>query len=131
MRRLKAFSAVTLALLAMSTGATDLLEVWQAASLHDPDVAISQAARRAGEARRAQSSALWHPSVRLDGGVAVMSADSEMTGANFSTPGLGQSNGVALNTSVNKGTSTSLTIVARQSLINREISAGPPAGNCG
>ena len=121
--KLKAFSAVTWALIAMSAGATDLLEVWQAASAHDPDVAISLAARQAGLARRAQSSALWRPSVRVEGGVAAMSANSETAGANFSAPGLGQSNGVAFNTSINNGTSTNLALSARLPLINVELSA--------
>lgn len=121
--KLKAFSAVTWALIAMSAGATDLLEVWQAASAHDPDVAISLAARQAGLARRAQSQALWRPSVRVEGGVAAMSANSETAGANFSAPGSAQSNGVAFNTSINNGTSTNLALSARLPLINVELSA--------
>ena len=123
MKALKAISAITLALMALSAGATDLLEVWQAASTHDPEVAISQAARAAGAARRSQSSALWRPAVRVDGGVALMNANSETAGAHFSAPGLGQSNGVGFNTSVNHGTSTNFTFSARQPLFNRELSA--------
>ena len=123
MMQLKAISVAALALVAMSVHATDLLEVWQAASTHDPEVAISQAARAAGEARRSQSSALWRPSVRVEGGVAMMNANSETAGAHFSAPGLGQSNGVGFNTSVNNGTSTNLTFSARQPLFNRELSA--------
>ncbi len=123
MRKLSAFSAVTLALTAMSAGATDLLEAWQAASAHDPEVAISQAARAAGAARRLQSSALWRPSVRVEGGVALMGANSETAGAHFSAPGLAASNGVAFNTSVKNGTSTNFTFSARKPLFNRELSA--------
>ncbi len=121
--KLKAISVAILALVALSAGATDLLEVWQAASAHDPEVAISQAARQAGVARREQSSALWRPMVQIEGGVGAMNSHSETTGANFSAPGLGQSNGVGFNTSVNHGTSTSLSLSARQPLINRERSA--------
>ncbi len=123
MKKFKAVSAAVLTLLAMSAGATDLIEVWQAASVHDPEVAISQAARAAGEARRSQSSSLWRPSVRVEGGVALMNANSETAGAHFSAPGLGQSNGVGFNTSVNNGTSTNVTFSARQPLFNRELSA--------
>jgi outer membrane protein len=123
MKKLKPFFGATLVAMALSAGATDLLEVWGAARAHDPDAAIAFAARQAGEARRTQSSALWRPSVRFDGGAAVMSADSQMTGANFSTLGFGQSNGVAFNTSIHGGTSTNLTIAARQPLLSRERSA--------
>jgi outer membrane protein len=123
MKKFKAVSAAVLTLLAMSAGATDLMEVWQAASTHDPDVAISQAARQAGVARREQSSALWRPSVRMEGGVALMNASSDTAGAHFSAPGMAASNGVAFNTSVNNGTSTNLTFSARQPLLNRELSA--------
>jgi outer membrane protein len=59
----------------------------------------------------------------VDGGVALMSASSDTAGAHFSAPGLGQSDGVGFNTSVNNGTSTSLTFSARQPLLNRELSA--------
>ena len=123
MLKLKAISVAALALVALSAGATDLLEVWQAASAHDPEVAISQAARAAGQARRSQSSALWRPSVRVDGGVALMNANSETAGAHFAAPVLGQSNGVGFNTSVNNGTSSNFVFSARQPLFNRELSA--------
>ncbi len=121
--KLKAFSFTALALIALSAGATDLLEVWQAASSHDPEVAIAQAARQAGAARREQSAALWRPMLQLEGGVGAMNARSETAGANFSAPGLGQSNGVGFNTSINHGSSSNLGLSARQPLFNRERSA--------
>ncbi len=123
MKLLKTACAIAAALTALSAGATDLLEVWRAASTHDPEVAIAQSARQAGQARRGQAVALWRPGVRLDAGVAAMSADSETSGANFSAPGMSASNGVAFNTSVNRGTSTNLTLSARQPLFGPERSA--------
>ena len=107
----------------LAARATDLLDVWHAASTHDPDVAISQAARGAGEARRAQASALWRPTVTLSGNAARMSANTGTTGANFSAPAFGQSNGVAFNTSINDGNASGWTLEARQPLISRERQA--------
>ena len=123
MMKLKTISVAVWALVALSAQATDLMDVWRAANVHDPEVAISKAARQAGEAKRGQSSSLWRPSVRVDGAVSLTSATSETAGAHFSAPGLGQSNGVGFDTSVNGGTSTNLTISARQPLINRVLSA--------
>ncbi|MEO6973614.1 MAG: TolC family outer membrane protein [Rhodoferax sp.] len=127
MKRFNALAAVALGIVMAGAPpaalATDLLEVWHAASTHDPDVAVSQATRDAGDARRAQASALWRPTVTLSGNAARMSADSRTTGANFSTPAFGQSNGVDFNTSINNGNASGWTLEARQPLISRERQA--------
>ncbi|TAM51045.1 MAG: transporter [Burkholderiaceae bacterium] len=127
MRRFNALATAALGIVMagapLAALATDLLDVWHAASTHDPDVAVSQAVRDAGDARRAQASALWRPTVTLTGNVARMSADSRTTGANFSTPAFGQSNGVDFNTSINDGNASGWTLEARQPLISRERQA--------
>ncbi len=127
MKRFNALAAaafgVAMAGAPLAAQATDLLDVWHAASTHDPDVAVSQAAREAGDARRAQASALWRPTVTLTGNAGLMSADSRTTGANFSAPGFGTSNGVAFNTSINDGNASGWTLEARQPLISRERQA--------
>lgn len=110
-------------LLANAAQATDLLEVWRAASQHDPVAAIAQAERLSGDARRAQASALWRPTVGITGAAGVMSADTRMTGAQFSAPGFGESTGVGFGTSVRGGTSTRLAVQARQPLWNPERTA--------
>ncbi|MBC7468469.1 MAG: TolC family protein [Ramlibacter sp.] len=106
-----------------SAQATDLMQAWQAAREHDPDAAIALAARQAGETRRAQAAALWRPTVVLNATIGAMNADTAMTGARFSAPGLAQSDGVNFATSVHGGTSTRWGVSARQPLINGDKQA--------
>ncbi len=103
--------------------AMDLMEAWQATRQHDPQAAVSQAARQAGETRRTQAASLWRPGVMLSASAGRMTGETEMTGAHFSAPGLGQSDGVGFATSVNNGTSTRWTLSARQPLFNLERKA--------
>ncbi len=119
----KRFAVAALALAAFSAQATDLMQAWQAAREHDPDAAIALAARQAGETRRAQAAALWRPTVALSATVGAMNADTAMTGARFSAPGLGQSDGVNFATSISGGTSTRWGISARQPLISGDKQA--------
>lgn len=116
-------AAATLALCALSAQATDLMQAWQAARQHDPQAAAADAARAAGETRRAQAASLWRPNVVLSGSAGRMSADSATSGAQFAAPGFGQSNGVSFDTSVNNGTSARWALTARQPLYNPERSA--------
>ena len=121
MRRFLIRPLATAALLLVNAAqATDLLDVWRAASQHDPVAAIAQAERLGGDARRAQARALWRPAVVLSGTAGVMSNDTRMTGAQFSAPGFGESTGVGFGTSVHGGSSTRLTLQARQPLWNPE-----------
>ncbi|NDP61207.1 TolC family outer membrane protein [Polaromonas sp.] len=116
-------AAAALALCAVSAQATDLMQAWQAARQHDPQAAVADAARAAGETRRAQAASLWRPNVALSGGAGRMSANSATSGAQFAAPGFGQSSGVSFDTSVNNGSSTRWSVTARQPLYNPERSA--------
>lgn len=124
---MRAFShrlaAGALALAALSAQATDLVQAWRAAREHDPDAAVALAARQAGETRRAQAAALWRPTLALNATVGAMNADTATTGARFSAPGFGQSDGVNFATSVHGGTSTRWGVSARQPLIDGEKQA--------
>jgi outer membrane protein len=102
----------------LSAHAMDLMEAWQATLQHDPQVAISQASRQAGDARRTQASALWRPTVTLSATAGAMNAETATTGAHFSAPGLGSSDGVGFATSVDQGNSTRWSLSASQPLIN-------------
>lgn len=123
MKPCRPLAAAALALYAFSAQATDLVQAWQAARQHDPQAAVADAARAAGETRRAQAASLWRPAVVLGGTAGRMSAENAMEGAQFSAPGFGQSNGVSFGTSVNQGTSTRWALSARQPLYNTERSA--------
>ena len=81
-------AAAVLSLAALNAGATDLLQVWQAARQHDPQGAVLEAGRAAGAARREQAAALWRPNVGLSASAGWSSADSRMKGAQFSMPGM-------------------------------------------
>ena len=122
------FARNTLALAVLSLSglavqAADLMAMWRAAARHDPQAAIAEAERLTGDARRAQAKALWRPSVMLNAGAGVASSDTRMSGAQFSAPGFGQSEGVAFGTSVHAGASTRWGVQARQSLWNPERTA--------
>lgn len=118
-------SAVLMASLVFfsSAGAADLLQAWQAARQSDPEFAASQSARLAGEARRKQADALWRPSVQLSAVAGRGTSETEASGARFSAPGFGQSDGVAFDTSVTNGSMHRWTVSARQPLISRERQA--------
>ena len=121
--KLRQMTVGALIISAFPAQAMDLMEAWQATRQHDPQSAVSQAARQAGETRRTQAASLWRPGVMLSASAGRMTGETEMTGAHFSAPGLGQSDGVGFATSVNNGTSTRWTLSARQPLFNLERKA--------
>jgi len=120
---LRQITAGALIISAFPAQAMDLMEAWQATRQHDPQSAVSQAARQAGETRRTQAVSLWRPAVMLSASAGRMTGETEMTGAHFSAPGLGESDGVGFATSINNGTSTRWTLSARQPLFNLERKA--------
>lgn len=123
MKQRNLLASAALALCVLSAGATDLMQVWQAASQHDPQAAVLQAGRSAGAARREQGEALWRPQVGLTASAGWSSAQSRMNGAQFSAPGMAASTGVSFGTSVNGGTATRWALSARQPLVNAERQA--------
>lgn len=118
-----ALSAAWLAAMAVPAAATDLIDAWRAAQQHDLDYAASRAAQQAGAAKRSQASALWRPTVMLSGTAGVAGSDTAATGAQFSAPGFGTSEGVAFNTSVNHGTLGRWALSASLPLFSRERDA--------
>lgn len=115
-------SAIALSLGAATAGATDLLQVWEAARQHDPQGAIAAAARAAGATRRDQASALWRPTVGLSGAAGRANAESRMNGAQFSAPGFPPAGvtGVSFRTSIDGGTLTRWTVGVKQPLYDAE-----------
>lgn len=106
-----------------TAGATDLLQAWQAAQQNDPEFSAAQSAQAAGAARRKQADALWRPSVQLTAAAGRATNETSATGARFSAPGFGQSDGVAFDTSVTNGSMHRWALSARQPLISRERQA--------
>jgi outer membrane protein len=116
-------AASALASATAPAAATDLIDAWRAAQQHDLDFTVSRAAQQSGAARRSQAGALWRPNVMLSGTAGVAGSDTAVNGAQFSAPGLGTSDGVAFNTSVNRGTLGRWALSASLPLINRERDA--------
>ena len=103
--------------------ATDLLQAWQAAQQNDRELAVARAAHGTAQPQRDQAAALWRPGVALTASAGLATNENEMRGAQFSAPGLGQSNGVNFATSVTGGTATRWALQASQPLINPVRSA--------
>jgi outer membrane protein len=112
--------ALATSLFAQTAAATDLLEVWRAAAQNDKTYAVDSAAHAAAQPRRDQAAALWKPRVGLTASVGLATSETDAQGAQFSAPGLGQSNGVAFSTSVTNGTSGRWAVAAAMPLYNPE-----------
>ncbi len=113
-------SLLALALAAPAARATDLLQAWQAAQQHDPELAVARAAQATAQPQRDQAAALWRPGVGLTAAAGLATGENEMRGAQFSAPGFGQTAGVNFSTSVTGGTATRWALQARQPLLNAE-----------
>ena len=117
-------AACVLACLPVShAGATTLVEAWRAAQQNDPGFAAAQAAAAAGEARQGKARALSLPSVSLTAAAGRATGETDMTGAQFSAPGMGTVSGASFSTSVSSGTLSRYALTARQPLWNRELQA--------
>jgi outer membrane protein len=121
-------SALTaLGLLYASQGhALDLMDAWRAALAHDPGYAAARAAHDAGLTQPRQADALWRPTLALQAGAGIASADTALRGARFAAPGFGGANGtsgVAFDTSVNGGAMTQAAVELRQPLFDRQRDA--------
>ena len=98
---------------AASVGITD---AWQAATSHDPAFAAARAQLEAGRTHIAQGRALWLPTLAVQGSAGRADQQTQTSGAWFSAPGFGSTNGVDFQTSVNNGTSRQWSFVAEQPL---------------
>lgn len=109
--------------LAQSADALDLAGAWRAALRGDLEYSAAQSAGAAGQARREQADALWSPVLAVGVTAGLAMSDSSTSGAQFSAPGFGQSNGVSFNTSINHGASTRLAVTARKPVVSGERQA--------
>lgn len=100
--------------------ATDLLQAWQAAQSHDPELRAAQAAHGSAQPQREQAKALWRPSLGLSASAGRGYGETQMQGAQFSAPGMGTNNGVDFGTSVTHGNATQIALQASQPLYNPE-----------
>lgn len=109
---------IGLCLVSATAGAAGLgvTDAWQAARQHDPQFEAARAQWEAGRTHAAQGRALWLPTLALQGSAGRADQQSQTSGAAFSAPGFGSTNGVDFQTSVNNGTSRQWAFVAEQPL---------------
>ena len=120
---LKALSLLWLLVASGLASAGSLSDAWQAARQHDPDMAVAQAARQTGEARRQQAGALWQPTVGAGASAGLMGAYNRMGGASFSAPGLGQVDGASFRSAVDAGLGYRWSLGARLPIYSPERKA--------
>jgi outer membrane protein len=118
---LKRLSSALLAtaLLAPSAHALDLLQTWEQARQHDPQMQVVQATRSSVQAFEAQAQSLWRPVVMGSATVGAMSADTRTTGAQFAVGGQPPMPG-SFATSASAALSTRWSVQAKQALYSPE-----------
>ena len=123
MRRIFALTGAAVMLAAQPAAALDLIEAWRAAAGGDAEYAAAQSAGAAGLTRRDQAAALWRPNLSLSATAGIGLSETGTSGARFSAPGFGQSQGVAFDTSINHGALGRVAVTARQPLMSGERQA--------
>jgi outer membrane protein len=121
---LKCLSGALLAaaLFAPSAHALDLLQTWEQARQHDPQMQVVQATRSSVQAFEAQAQSLWRPVVMGSATVGVMSAETRTTGAQFAVGGQPPMPG-SFATSASAALSTRWSLQAKQALYSPERQA--------
>ena len=121
---LKCLSGALLAaaLFAPSAHALDLLQTWEQARQHDPQMQVVQATRSSVQAYEAQAQSLWRPVVMGSATVGAMSAETRTTGAQFAVGGQPPMPG-SFATSASAALSTRWSVQAKQALYSPERQA--------
>lgn len=103
--------------------ALDLMQIWQLAHQHDPQMQVVHATRSAAQAYEAQAKALWRPVLIGSASVGAMSSSTSTRGAQFAVGGQPPTSDVYFGTSTNDGTSTRWGLQAKQALYSTEREA--------
>jgi outer membrane protein len=110
------------ALFAPSAQALDLLQTWEQARQHDPQMQVVQATRSSVQAYEAQAQSLWRPVVMGSATVGAMSSETRTTGAQFAVGGQPPMPG-SFATSASAALSTRWSLQAKQPLYSPERQA--------
>lgn len=102
--------------------ALDLLQTWEQARAHDPQMQVVAATRASVQAYEAQAKALWRPVLMGSATVGAMSANSSTEGAQFAVGGQAPLPG-SFATSASAATSTRWSLQAKQPLYSPERQA--------
>ena len=122
--KLKRLSGALLAaaLFVPSAQALDLLQTWEQARQHDPQMQVVQATRSSVQAYEAQAQSLWRPVVMGSATVGAMSSETLTTGAQFAVGGQPPMPG-SFATSASAALSTRWSLQAKQPLYSPERQA--------
>jgi outer membrane protein len=122
--KLKRLSGALLAaaLFVPSAQALDLLQTWEQARQHDPQMQVVQATRSSVQAYEAQAQSLWRPVVMGSATVGAMSSETRTTGAQFAV-GIQPPMPGSFATSANAALSTRWSLQAKQPLYSPERQA--------
>jgi outer membrane protein len=110
------------ALFVPSAQALDLLQAWEQARQHDPQMQVVQATRSSVQAYEAQAQSLWRPVVMGSATVGAMSSETRTTGAQFAVGGQPPMPG-SFATSASAALSTRWSVQAKQALYSPERQA--------
>jgi outer membrane protein len=110
------------ALFVPSAQALDLLQTWEQARQHDPQMQVVQATRSSVQAYEAQAQSLWRPVVMGSATVGAMSSETRTTGAQFAVGGQPPMPG-SFATSASAALSTRWSVQAKQALYSPERQA--------
>ena len=110
------------ALCAPSAHALDLLQTWEQARQHDPQMQVVQATRSSVQAFEAQAQSLWRPVVMGSATVGAMSSETLTTGAQFAV-GVQPPMPGSFATSASAALSTRWSLQAKQPLYSPERQA--------
>lgn len=113
---------LTACLVSPSVQALDLLQTWEQARQHDPQMQVVAATRSSVQAFEAQAQALWRPVLMGSATAGVMSADMRTQGAQFAVGGQPPMPG-SFATSASAATSTRWSLQAKQPLHSPERQA--------
>lgn len=104
-----------------SAQALDLLQAWEQARQHDPQMQVVSATRFSVQAFEAQAKSLWRPVLMGGASLGMMSVDTQTQGAQFSMGGAPMTGHFA--TSATAATSSRWSLQAKQPLYSPEREA--------
>ena len=110
------------ALFVPSAQALDLLQTWEQARQHDPQMQVVQATRSSVQVYEAQAQSLWRPVVMGSATVGAMSSETRTTGAQFAV-GIQPPMPGSFATSASAALSTRWSLQAKQPLYSPERQA--------
>lgn len=110
---------LTACLISPTVHALDVLQIWEQARQHDPQMQVVAATRSSVQAFEAQAQALWRPVLMGSATAGVMSADTRTQGAQFAVGGQPPMPG-SFATSASAAASSRWSLQAKQPLYSPE-----------